>query len=376
MNVRKSTMASAVVLALIACAHVGTSQSTTFGSNQSTTIQSPSGPSGAESPVAPVSQPSTVDSSEPASAPNPQPGIISGTVLDTNGDLVPGATVVINTPSEENRRKVVANDSAAFQVGDLTPGVAYSVNVSANGFADWSSAPIVLQPGQYFLVSDIHLKLASDSASVTVYASTEQIATEQVKLEEQQRVFGFVPNYYVVYDSQHAAPLTPRLKFELAMKVATNPVTIAGVAFMAGINQAADTPNYQLGARGYGQRLGAEAADDFSDILIGGAILPSLLHQDPRYFYKGTGSRRSRIVHAVSAPFITRGDDGGSQVNYSSIGGDLASSALSMTYYPDSNRGPGRMFGNFAIVTAGRAVSALAQEFIFPRFTSRAKSEP
>jgi hypothetical protein len=108
---------------------------------------------------------------------------------------------------------------------------------------------------------------------------------------------------------------------------------------MAGARQAARTPDYVLGAKGYGQRFGAEAADGISDILIGGAILPSILHQDPRYYYQGTGTTRLRLGHALSSPFVCRGDNGRWQPNYSSMGGDLASSALMDTYYPQSNRG-------------------------------------
>jgi len=75
--------------------------------------------------------------------------------------------------------------------------------------------------------------------------------------------------------------------------------------------------------------------------MIGGAILPALLHQDPRYFYQGTGSNKSRALHALVAPLVCRGDNGRLQTNYSSVGGDLASAALSNAYYPPSNRGAG-----------------------------------
>jgi hypothetical protein len=74
--------------------------------------------------------------------------------------------------------------------------------------------------------------------------------------------------------------LTTKLKFELATKVLFDPVIIVGVAAFTGINQAADNPNYGQGAKGYGERFGAAYADGFTDIMIGGAILPSLLHQE------------------------------------------------------------------------------------------------
>lgn len=136
--------------------------------------------------------------------------------------------------------------------------------------------------------------------------------------------------------------------------------------------QAANSsPNYGQGWGPYGERFGAVAADGFSDIIIGGGILPSLLHQDPRYFYQGTGSTGSRVRHAMLSPFVARYDDGHWGPNYSSLGGDLASSALSNLYYPQSNRGAGLVFGNFAIGTAERIGASLAQEFIVGKFTRR-----
>jgi hypothetical protein len=297
------------------------------------------------------------------------PANISGTVTDVNGDLVPGVKVILDGPNSGDHREVVANDTAAFAFDQLEPGVPYRVRISVKGFQEWASSPMTLAPGQFQLLSDVRLKIEGEETSVTVYASNEQLATEQVRLEEQQRVFGFIPNFYVVYDSANAVPLTAKLKFKLAMRVSVDPVTIGGVAGMAAINQAANRPDFVQGAQGYGQRFGSIAADSFSDILIGGAILPSVLHQDPRYFYQGTGTTHSRLKHALFSPFICKGDNGRWQPNYSSLGGDLASSALANAYYPQSNRGVGLVFGTFGIGTAERLASGVAQEFILPRLT-------
>jgi hypothetical protein len=107
--------------------------------------------------------------------------------------------------------------------------------------------------------------------------------------------------------------------------------------------------------------------------MIGGAILPSVLHQDPRYFYQGAGTKKSRALHALSSPFVCRGDNGRPQPNYSTVGGDLAAAAISNAYYPASNRGAGLFLGNFLINTGQRAASNLAQEFILRRLTPKAK---
>ena len=305
--------------------------------------------------------------------PKPERGQITGTVTDGTGDTLSGATVVLAGPVLTAPRTLLSNDSGFFAFANVDPGT-YAVSVTARGFSDWTSSDIIVNPGQYVILPGCELKITTAMTSVSVSDSTDEIATEQVKIEEQQRVLGIFPNFYVVYDHD-AAPLTTKLKFHLALKTSTDPVTVAGVGLLASINQAADIPNYGQGWKGYGERFGAGSADGFSDIMIGGAILPSLLHQDPRYYYQGTGTNKSRVLHALSSPFICKGDNGRLQPNYSSIGGDLASSALSSAYYPASNRGAGLVFENLTINTGERMLSSVIQEFILHRFMPKAKNK-
>lgn len=328
----------------------------------------------AELPDAPGPASEAGTASSPGAAPlGSDAAIIIGTVLDLNGDLVPGATVTLNGAASGDRREITADDSAAFKFDSVKPGIPYEVTVQVKGFSTWTSPAVLLEPSQFLILNDIHLKMEGDSTSVTVYGSTEDIAVEQEHLAEQQRVFGFIPNFYVNYDGANAAPLTTKLKFKLAMRVARDPISILGVAFMSGIDQASNRPDYVQGAKGYGQRFGANAAGAFSDILLGGAVLPSLLRQDPRYFYQGTGTTGSRLKHAVSAPFICRGDNGNRQINFSSLGGVMGATALSMAYYPSSNRGSGDLMLAFSVSEGARVLAAIAQEFIIPRFTPSLK---
>ncbi len=305
------------------------------------------------------------------SAPDPQTGTVTGTVTDVNGDAVPGATIVLEDPSANDHPTVTANENGYFQLKNLNPGIPYRITVTANGFADWASPDIILKPGQVEDLAAINLQIATVVTTV-VARSSEQVALEQVRVEENQRVLGVIPNFYVVYD-RNAQPLTSKLKFELALRSSVDPVTFFGVGVLAAVDQAADTPNYVQGAKGYGERVGAAYADGFSDIMIGGAVLPSLLHQDPRYFYQGTGTTKSRILHALSSPFICKGDNGRWQPNYSSVGGDLASGAIANFYYPASNRGVGLVFGNALITTGGRMVNGLVQEFLLRKLTHNVK---
>ena len=300
-----------------------------------------------------------------------QPGTVSGTVTDVNDGIIPGADVILQSSATWEVRSVLSGDDGSYTFDDLRPGVAYRVTISAVGFVTWTSPAITVSPGRIQFVTGSKLQLAGEAASATVYASSEQIAAEQVKVEEQQRVLGIIPNFYVVYD-RDAVPLTAKLKFKLALKASVDPAIFAAVAFTAGADQAGDTPNYGQGAKGYGQRMGALYANGFIDIMVGEAILPSLLHQDPRYFYQGTGSKRSRALHALSNAFICKGDNGKWEPNYSNIGGDLTAGAISNLYYPRSNRGAGIVFENALITSGGRMANGLVQEFILRRFTRSA----
>jgi hypothetical protein len=301
---------------------------------------------------------------------DPKLGIIIGTAVDVNGDPVPNARVELKGFDSGDRRTVTTPESGSFEFRDVQPGVPYQITIAAQDFADWNSSRITLQPGQFKIVTGIQLQIRTEVTQVQVTYDPVQAAREQLKAEEHQRVLGIVPNFYVSYE-KNPAPLTAKMKFQLALKVSTDPVTAAGIFGVAGIRQAADSPKYGQGWGAYGERFGATAADGFLDIMIGGAILPTLLHQDPRYFYQGTGTTGSRIRHAMFSPFVTRSDSGKRMPNYSSIGGDLAASGLSNLYFPRANRGVGLVFGNFAIGTAERIGASLAQEFIFGKFTKR-----
>lgn len=299
---------------------------------------------------------------------------IVGTVTDVNGNTVAHAKVLLAGPNPDDRHTAITNDNGFFEFHGVRPGVSYHVIVSEGGFADWRSPIVTVAPNQSKILTGIRLRLAAVRTTVKVTPqSAEQVATEQVKQQEKQRILGIIPNFYVVY-GPNFVPLTAKLKFRLAMRTSIDPVTFVGVAFVAGLQQAGDTPDFGQGAQGYAKRFGADYANGFTDIMIGGAILPSLLHQDPRYFFQGTGTIKSRMLHAMSNPFVCKGDNGKLQPNYSSVGGDLASAAISNTYYPESNRGVGRTFTSFAINTGARVAASLAQEFLLHKVTRKASN--
>ena len=307
---------------------------------------------------------------DPPPTSGPQPGRLMGTVLDVNGSAVANATVVLGGTDLADRQTTVTSANGFFQFEGVKSGVPSWLTITATGFANWSSPPLTLASGEFKLLGEIRLTIATQETSVTVTADPVEAATEQYHEAEKQRILGVVPNFYVAYDP-HAAPLTTKLKFQLALKISVDPVTVAGIGLIAGLRQAANTPRYGQGAAGFGKRFGSTATDGFTDIMIGGAILPSLLHQDPRYFYQGTGSTKSRLRHALLGPFVARGDNGKYQPNYSTLGGDLAAAGLANLYYPRVNRGAGLLLGNFAIGTAERLGATVAQEFVLGKLTHR-----
>jgi hypothetical protein len=298
--------------------------------------------------------------------------MINGTVLDREGYSISGAAVSIVGQKSDYKSSSTADAGGHFTFDHLDASNTYRLTITAPGFSEWDSKEIALQPGQDLDLDNIKMKISAVETSVTA-VSPEQMAAQQVKGEETQRVLGVVPSFFVVYD-KNVVPLSPSMKFNLAIRAETDVVTFLGAATLAGIHQASDTPAYQQGFQGYGQRYGAAYAGGVSDILIGGAILPSLLHQDPRYFYDGEGTPRQRVAHALRSIFLTHGDNGKIQFNYSGLGGDMASAALANTYYPSADRGVHLFLANWSVLMAGRAANTLAQEFL-GRFTTHSRAQ-
>jgi len=309
-------------------------------------------------------------SAQSTEAANAKTGSIRGTVTDVGDDPVSDAAVVLHGPAGEPLA-AVTKDDGSFAFPNVTPGIVYQIIVTAEGFEEWSE-PITVEPGQVKTLADIKLRILTVQRAVTVTYSSKEVAAQQLKAEEQQRVLGFIPNIFVTYEP-HPEPLTAKMKFHLAYKGLTHPTFFAFEAAWAGVQQATDMTDYRQGARGYGERFGANLASGTSEALFANAILPALLHQDPRYFYRGSGTKGSRAWHAILAPFVCQGDNGKSQPNYSQVGGSLISAALSNTYYPDSQRGPGLVFTNFGTSMGLHVALGLAQEFILGKFTSKHK---
>ena len=292
---------------------------------------------------------------------------IIGVIMDTDGAAIPGAIVTLEDAVSQGKRTTVSGPDGVFTFTGIPSGAA-SLTVAAIGFSSAAIANVLTQPGQSLELPTITLQLGVVDTSVQAI-SQHDMAEQQLKVEEQQRLFGVVPNFYVSY-TWNAVPLTSGQKFKLALRSSIDPFTFVGAGISAGIEQGNDTyPGYGLGASGYAKRYGAAYGDALIGTFIGGAVLPSLLHQDPRYFYKGTGSVSSRALYAMSTVFRTRGDNGRWQPNYSDFFGDLAAGAISNAYYPPGDRGVQTTFNNFGLDILSDTINALVQEFVLRKVT-------
>jgi len=284
---------------------------------------------------------------------------------------VAGAHVVLTRDDKSPKQEVISGDDGQFSFASIAPGP-FQITVTSELFTTQKTSGI-LHSGESLVLPQIVFALATEMTQVQVTVPRVEIAAEELKVEEKQRVFGVIPNFYVSY-IPNAAPLASKQKFQLAWRSTIDPVNFVLTGAIAGVQQADNTfSGYGQGAQGYAKRYGASYADFAIGTFIGSAILPSLLKQDPRYFYKGTGTVRSRVFYALANSVICKGDNGHWQPNYSSILGSLAAGGISNAYYPAQNRdGAGLTFENALIGIGETAATNLLQEFVIRKLTPNA----
>jgi len=316
----------------------------------------------------PAKRPASPAPGQPSQA---SPGTVNGTVVDQTGAVVSGARVKLTEDPSLNR-EAVSDSDGQFSFLGIAPGAFHITVTSTSGGLATETASGLLHPGEIYTLPPIVLPVATTVTEVQVGESQVEVAEEQIKIQEKQRVLGAIPNFYVSYIPD-AAPLNAKQKFKLAGKTAIDPFTFVMVAGAAGIEQAQNHfAGYGQGAQGYGKRFGAGYADTVSATFIGGALLPSLLKQDPRYFYKGTGSVPSRFFYAIGNAVICKGDNKRWQPNYSNVLGNLAAGGLSNLYYPEQDRnGAGLTLENGAIGVGTTAIANLFQEFVVKKLTPK-----
>jgi Carboxypeptidase regulatory-like domain len=307
--------------------------------------------------------------------PDRQPsGVISGTVIDSAGDVAVGAQVQLTFSDPTQKQEMLSGENGEFSFANIPAGP-FHVTVAAPGF-DTKEFSGTLEAGGVFMVPEFVIGIATATTEVQVTQTLEEVAEEQIKYQEQQRVLGFIPNFYASYVPD-AAPLNHKQKFELAWKSVSDPISIVGAGFLAGIYQAGEVyPGYGQGAEGYAKRFGATYGDVFIGTFVGSALLPSLLKQDPRYFYRGTGSKKSRLMYALANAVICKGDNKQYQPNYSAILGSFITSGISYTYLPASDRSVSLLMQTALIRISEGSVAGLFQEFVVRKLTPHLKKAP
>ena len=287
---------------------------------------------------------------------------VEGVVLDLQGSIVPGAKVILTAPGKLGERATVAASDGTFAFTSLPAGK-FRLIVTASNLEAFASAEFIVRPGETVQAPKIGLRV-STSSSVDVFATDDQVAEAQVHEQEKQRVLGVFQNFYTSY-IWNAEPMPVKQKYKLAFRTIGDPTTFLVLSGVAGAEQYNGTyPGYGPGIEGYGKRYGAALADSITGRIIGSAILPSLLHQDPRYFYQGSGGARSRAWHAVSSALVCRGDNGKLQPNYSHVLGNLAAGGIANFYHPVASRGLGLTFQTLGITTGANALGNLFREFV------------
>jgi hypothetical protein len=300
------------------------------------------------------------------------PRTLSGVITDMDGALVPGASVTLLENFSVTGRSVVADANGHFSFEHVAAGP-YVLTVTAAGMVGTTQKG-VLNPDQSVELPPIALGVSTSDSVEVSSLNSQEIAEVQMKQEEKQRLGGLIPNFYVVYE-WNAKPLTAKQKYRLAVRSIIDPANFVITAGFAGIEQASDEfKGYGQGAAGYGKRYGAGLADNAIGGMLGGAVLPVLFKQDPRYFYKGTGTVWQRTRYALSTAVIARGDNGKWQPAYAALLGDFGSGAISNLYYPASDRnGAGLTIENGFLDVAFNGLGNVLQEFVLRKLSKGVK---
>jgi hypothetical protein len=213
-----------------------------------------------------------------------------------------------------------------------------------------------------------HSSLNTDSNEAiepieSVAGTTRSQTTEQLYKQEHQRILGLIPDFNTSY-VLNAGPLSSEQKFQLALKSSLDPFSFAAAGLEAGISTwRHEFPEYGHGVQGLKKRFATSYADSFNSALLGNALFPALLHQDPRYFRKGTGNLGSRFMYSLASTIRCKDDQGRWVPNYSNVFGNLAAGGIANLYYPASDRGAGLTLQRVFLVTAEGSIGAVFAEF-------------
>jgi hypothetical protein len=320
-----------------------------------------------ELPDAPAAQTSTTTANSGTSS-------ISGTITDSQGAAIVGATITLEDATSHDKRTALTDNQGWFHFAPAGAGL-FSVTIEAKGFAPVVKTGISVRAGESFQLSPSAMQITAVTSTVQVDAPTQyELAEAQLKAQEKQRFLWVVPNFYVSFVS-NPAPLSAGQKMRLAFRATIDPYQFINQGINAGWEQwRNDYPGYGQGVAGFAKRYGAAYGNVVSGTIVGAGIMPALLHQDPRYLYKGTGSIPSRIGYALFAIVRTKGDNGKWQPDYSAFTGDIAAGLISNSYLPKGDRKAATNVVSGAVQGfAFRGIGTLEEEFLARWVTTHSK---
>jgi hypothetical protein len=324
----------------------------------------------AELPDAPAPQASVVPTTTQGTS------SVTGIVADPQGAMIRGAAVILEDAATREKRTTQSDEHGSFTFTSIPNGL-FTITIEANGFAPAVKTGISLHAEESYQLSLTTMQIAPSASTIQVSAQAQyELAEAQIKAEEKQRFLFIVPNFYVSYVA-NPAPFTAGQKMRLAFRSTIDPYQFINTGVNAGWDQWRNNEaGYGQGAAGFARRYGADYGDVVSGTIVGAGLMPVLLHQDPRYFYKGTGSIPSRIGYALFAIVRTKGDNGEWQPNYSGFLGGLAAGAISNSYLPAGNRKAiGNVIGGAFPSFALRGIGTLEEEFLARWVTTHARDK-
>jgi len=267
-------------------------------------------------------------------------GFRSGLIPYAAGTILAVLSIPLGAQQPSGNQALSA--PAAYAAETMPDAPAPPVDVAAIDLPDAPRAELATQSGAAQRKSTSQSSSSSqDSAQQPDTQETKhQKAEEEVKEQEHQRMAGIVPSFNVTYHSD-AVSLSTAEKFRLELHSAIDPYTFGIAAIVAGLGEANDdNPAAGWGPGGYAIRAAAAYGDNVIGNTLGNAVLPSLLHQDPRYYRLGHGSARHRILYAAATSFICKHDDTGKwEPNYSNVLGNMIAGEISSFYTPGGDPG-------------------------------------
>ncbi len=187
---------------------------------------------------------------------------------------------------------------------------------------------------------------------------------KQEEAKKNDRIFGVMPNYSTVNANGNIAPISTGEKFKLVAEGSFDPYEFGIVGLVAAKGQADDDDaQWGQGWKGYGKRYAAAFADQVIGNFMTGAVVPSLIHQDPRYFRKGSGGFRRRTEYALSRIVVTQSDSGQREFNYSEFVGNGIAAGIGNAYHTADERTFSGTMGNFGTQIAVDALGNFLKEF-------------